>query len=37
MTKAAKKALWKEFIEQLDEEDGETVDDEPLLKESPRV
>jgi hypothetical protein len=37
MTKAAKKALWKEFIEQLDEEDGETVNDEPLLKQSPRV
>jgi hypothetical protein len=37
MTKVAKKALWKEFIEQLDEEDGETVNDEPLLKQSPRV
>jgi len=36
MTKAAKKALWKEFIEQLDEEDGET-EDKPVLKQSPRV
>jgi hypothetical protein len=37
MTKAAKKALWKEFIEQLDEEDGQEVNDEPLLKQSPIV
>jgi hypothetical protein len=36
MTKAAKKALWKEFIEQLDEEDG-GIEDKPLLHQSPRV
>ena len=36
MAKAAKRALWREFIEQFDEEDGETEDN-PVLKQSPRV
>ena len=39
MTKPAKKALWKEFIEEIEVEDGKTekTKDEPLLKQSPRV
>ena len=39
MTKAAKNALWKEFIEEIEVEDGKTekTKDEPLLKQSPRV
>ena len=34
MSNAAKKALWREFLEQVDEEEEENINKQPVLKSS---